>query len=123
MTTKNMDNALAQVEKITGTKLTFGNLLWSIRKCEDIKQVEFAKILGISSQHLCDIEHGRKIVSPQLAAKYAKILNESQEQFVRLAIQAAIDKAGLNYEVTLDIVHNTRKRPRNITVANASHCH
>ncbi len=103
MSTKKIGHALAKLEKISGTKLTFANMLWSIRKCEDIAQTEFAKILGISSQHLCDIEHGRKIVSPQLAAKYANILNENEEQFVRLAIQSALDKAGLNYDVALDI--------------------
>ncbi|HLX53859.1 MAG TPA: helix-turn-helix transcriptional regulator [Aquella sp.] len=103
MSTKNTGNALAKLEKISGVKLSFGNMLWSIRKCEDITQTEFAKILGISSQHLCDIERGRKIVSPQLAAKYAAILKENQEQFVRLSIQSALDKAGLNYEVSLDI--------------------
>jgi transcriptional regulator with XRE-family HTH domain len=101
MNIKNTGHAQAKLEKMSGIKLTFGNMLWSIRKCEDITQTEFAKLLGISSQHLCDIEHGRKIVSPQLAAKYAQILGENQEQFIRLAIQSALDKAGLNYDVFL----------------------
>jgi len=37
-------------------RLTFGQALWSHRKCEEISQKQFAISLGISSQSLCDIE-------------------------------------------------------------------
>lgn len=120
MTTKNMGNALIKLEAISGTELTFGNMLWSIRKCEYITQTNFAKRLGISSQHLCDIEHGRKIVSPQLAAKYASILKENQEQFIRLALQAALDKAGLNYDVVLGVKNKSNIRKNNTGISAAA---
>ncbi len=41
---------------------------------EEMSQVEFAKQLGISRSHLCDIEKGRKSVSVARAARFAKIL-------------------------------------------------
>ena len=66
---------IKQIEKITEEKLTLGRLLWAIRESEKISQVDFAKKLGISKQHLCDLEQNRKNISPKLAATYAKKLN------------------------------------------------
>ena len=96
---------LKKMEKITGTKLTLGKLMWAIRDADEISQVHFAKKLKISKQHLCDIEHGRKMVSPKLAAKYAEILGYSKEQFIRLALQDLVDRDGLNVqiEVVMDL--------------------
>lgn len=102
MTTKSLTaKSLKQMEKITGGSLTLGKLIGAIRQADELSQVIFAKKLGISRQHLCDIEHDRKVVSPQLAAKYAKILGYSAEQFVRLALQAMLDKAGLGWRIEL----------------------
>jgi len=64
---------------------------------------EFAKKLGISRQHLCDIEKGRKVVSPERAAKFAKILGYSREQFVALALQALLDEADLHLKVEVNV--------------------
>jgi DNA-binding transcriptional regulator YiaG len=65
---------LKEIEKITKTKLTLGKFIWAIRQADEISQIDFSEKLKITKQHLCDIEHGRKSVSPKLAAKYAKIL-------------------------------------------------
>jgi transcriptional regulator with XRE-family HTH domain len=81
-----------QIEQIAGGKLTLGRLILAIRKCEAMTQVEFAKKLCCSKQHLCDVEHDRKNVSPKMAASYAKILGYSKEQFVRLALQNIINR-------------------------------
>jgi DNA-binding XRE family transcriptional regulator len=95
---------LKNIEKITGGKLTFGKLVWAIRECEDASQVEFADKLEISKQHLCDLEHDRKNVSPALAAHYAEILGYSKEQFIQLALQNVVDRAGLN--VKIEVIAN-----------------
>ena len=58
-----------------------------------------AATLGVSKSHLCDIEKGRKLVSPERAARFAKLLGYSSDHFVRLALQDAVDKAGLRYKV------------------------
>ena len=92
---------LKELEKLSGSKLTLGRLISSIRKCDEISQVEFADKLNMSRQQLCDIEHDRKIVSPKLAAKYAEILGYSVSQFIRLALQGSVDRDGLN--VTIDV--------------------
>ena len=96
--------SLDKIEKITGGPLTLGRLIWAIRQTDDeCSQVVFSKKLGISRQQLCDIEHDRKSVSPKLANLYAKKLGYSPDQFVRLALQGMVDKAGLDFLV--EVVH------------------
>ncbi|MCP4476370.1 MAG: helix-turn-helix domain-containing protein [Gammaproteobacteria bacterium] len=99
--TTNTDRSLKFLERISGKKLTIGSLLWSIRECDEIKQVKFARILGISRQYLCDLEHNRRGLSPEMAAKFARKLGYSEEQFIRLALQDALDRAGLNFEIEI----------------------
>ena len=71
----------------------------SLRLSEEMSQAVFAKKLGISASHLCDIEKGRKVVSPERAARFARILSRPQQQFVRLALQALVNEAGLKMKV------------------------
>jgi len=68
---------------------------------EEISQVEFAKNSEISRQHLCDIEHDRKIINPKLAAKYADILEYSTSRFIRMALQSIVDRD--NLDVAVDV--------------------
>lgn len=106
---KMTEKTLKDIEKITGTKLTLGKLIWAIRQADDISQVDFAGKLKITRQHLCDIEHDRKAVSPKLAAKYAAILGYSKEQFIRLSLQDLVDREGLNVRVEVSSDKRTRK--------------
>ena len=101
MTIRKKSKAVKFLEKLTGRALTLGGIIESIRKCEDLSQKEFAKILGISPSHLCDIEQRRKFVSPERADKFAKILGYHREQFIRFAIQDMLDELKLPYEVEL----------------------
>ena len=94
--------AMKYLETATGKKLTLANLLEAIRKSDEISQVEFAKKLGISKSHLCDIEKGRKAVSPERAARFAEILGYSADQFVRLSLQSILDEAGLKMKVEVE---------------------
>jgi transcriptional regulator with XRE-family HTH domain len=52
-------------------------LLQAIRVGEDMSQAEFALRLGVSKSHICDIEKGRKSVSPMRALEFARILKYS----------------------------------------------
>ncbi len=89
------------LESLTKAPLSFGSLISSIRMSEDMTQVAFAAKLGISKSHLCDIEKERKNVSAQKAAEYAKTLEYSKEQFVRLALQDELTRAGLKLKVEI----------------------
>jgi len=94
--------AIKLLEKIAGGPLTLGKAIESVRKSEDLSQDACAKKLGVSKSHLCDVEKGRKIVSPERAAKWARVLGYPESVLVRLAIQAELDAAGLKYKVALD---------------------
>jgi len=90
---------LAFLEGLTGGLVSFGKLIEAIRLGEDMTQPEFARRLRISKSHLNDIEKGRKAVSPERAARYAKILGYSKERFVALSLQDMVDQAGLRLKV------------------------
>ena len=95
-------DAMVFLEKLTGGPITLARLLRSIREGESMTQTEFAESLGISKQHLSHIENGRKVVSPERAARWALVLGYSEAQFVRLALQDELHRAGLRYTVTVD---------------------
>lgn len=94
--------AMAFLEELTGGPLTLGGLLRSIRLGEEESQVYFAKKLGVTRSHLCDIEKGRKVVGPERAAKWARLLGYDEAQFVRLALQELVEKAGLDLTVRVE---------------------
>jgi DNA-binding transcriptional regulator YiaG len=94
--------AMKVLEKLSGGPLTLGRAIESVRKCEELSQEGCAKKLGISKSHLCDVEKGRKTLSPERAAKWAHILGYPQSVLVRLALQAELDAAGLKYKVEIE---------------------
>jgi transcriptional regulator with XRE-family HTH domain len=94
---------MALLEKLAGGPLTFGRALEAVRKGASLTQDECAHQLGVSKSHLCDVEKGRKTVSPERAARWARVLGYPESVFVRLAIQGALDAAGLKYRVELDV--------------------
>ena len=101
MSTKKKSDSMKFLESLVGA-LTFGGLIEAMRQTEEMSQVDFAEKLGISKQHLCDIEKGRKFVSPQRAAKFAKILGHSEQSFVALALQDVVNQGGLKLKVSVE---------------------
>jgi transcriptional regulator with XRE-family HTH domain len=97
----NKSNAMRILEKITGGPLTLGRAIESIRKSEELSQDECARKLGVSKSHLCDVEKGRKTVSSERAAKWARLLGYPESVLVRLALQGELDAAGLKYRVDI----------------------
>jgi transcriptional regulator with XRE-family HTH domain len=98
MATRTVD-AKAALERIGGA-LTFSSMLRAHRMGEEMSQPQFARVLGISKSHLSDIERGRKAVSADRAARFARALRMSEAQFVRLALQESIDRAGLRLKIS-----------------------
>ena len=94
-------DAAAALERIMGGPLTFGRMLRSIRDGEEMTLEAFARKLRISRQHLCDIEQGRKGMSVERAAKWAKALGYPEVVFIQLALQTDLDAAGLKYNVEI----------------------
>jgi transcriptional regulator with XRE-family HTH domain len=94
MSTKKSD-AVRFLEKLTGGPVTLGRFLEAVRLGEELTQPAFAKKLGLSRSHLNDIEKGRKGVSPERAARFAKVLGYSRARLVQLALQDLVNRGGL----------------------------
>jgi transcriptional regulator with XRE-family HTH domain len=97
MTTKRrsraQESAVDHLEKLIGGPLTLGGALSALRESEGESLSEFAERLGVSRPHLSDIEHGRRAVSLERAARFATALGQHQPQFVRLALQDQVRDA------------------------------
>ncbi|CEK10746.1 helix-turn-helix transcriptional regulator [Legionella hackeliae] len=104
MITKQSRESIRYIESLVEKKLTLGSFIMSIRQGEEETQAEFARTLGISRQNLCDIEHGRRFISPKMAAEYAEKLGYSKKQFVRLCLQDLLDREGLSLTVNVESV-------------------
>jgi transcriptional regulator with XRE-family HTH domain len=87
------------LETLMGGPLTLGAALSGLREADQRSLAEFASLLGVSRSHLCDIEQGRRAVSPERAARFAQALEQSEAQFVRFALQDQIRGAGLRLTV------------------------
>jgi antitoxin HigA-1 len=91
------------LEKLDGP-LTLGGALGALRESSEESLATFAKRLRVSRQHLCDIEQGRKVVSAERAARFARALKQPEAVFVKLALDDALRAAKLKYAVELHAV-------------------
>jgi transcriptional regulator with XRE-family HTH domain len=99
---KTSQNAKVLLERLNGGPLTFGQLIESIRKCDEISQAELAKQMGISKQNLCDLEKGRKTASVERAIKFAQALNYPVPMFVGTLLEEQVRKAGLKIKIKME---------------------
>jgi transcriptional regulator with XRE-family HTH domain len=87
-------DALTEISRLQD-QVSFGELIRSMRLCDEISQSDMARRLGISKQHLSAIENQRKAVSPVRAAKFAEVLGYPVDQFVIAAIEDELREAGI----------------------------
>ncbi|MCW5595842.1 MAG: HigA family addiction module antidote protein, partial [Rhodocyclaceae bacterium] len=52
-------------------------------------QTEFAERLGVSRLSVSDLLHGKRAMTPEMAARVAKLLNTTPESWLRM--QEAVD--------------------------------
>ena len=102
MNTKNSD-AKKFLESLRGGPLSFGQMIESLRHADEISQIALAKKMKISRAHLCDIEKGRRVATVERAAKFAKVMGYSVNQFVACALEDQLRKAGIKAKVHLDV--------------------
>jgi len=103
MTTKANNHSIDALEatKNIGKKMTFGGLIRSLRKSDNISQIELAKKLNVSKQFLSDIEHNRKEVGISFAKKVSSVLGYSIEPLLELLIKQQLKRQRLNYIVEI----------------------
>lgn len=94
-------NTLNFLKSVDKSHLSLGAYIQAIRQGEELSQSAFAKTLGVSRQFMCDVEHGRRYLSPSMAANYAIKLGYSTKQFVRLALDDLLMREGLSFEVEI----------------------
>lgn len=88
------------LEKRLG-KLTVGEMLHTWRVSEEMSLKDFGKRIGMSVANLCDIEKGRKGVSPGKAEQIAEAIGVPSALLVRLSIEESLHAAGLKYSVEI----------------------
>ena len=93
-------DSIETLEKRLG-RMSLGYFLKSLREADSIPQTIFAKKLRISRANLCDIEKGRKFVSPERAIFFARLLKLPEETLLKLSIQDILHNSNMNYEVAL----------------------
>ena len=81
--------------------LTMGEFLRTWRTTEEISLKEFGRLIGMSVSNLCDIEKGRKGVSPAKAETIAHAIDVPPALLVRLSIEESLRAAGLRYKVEI----------------------
>jgi transcriptional regulator with XRE-family HTH domain len=81
--------------------LTVGEFLHTWRTSEELSLKEFGKLIDMSVANLCDIEKGRKGVSPEKAERIAKVIGVPPSLLVRLSIEESLQAAGLKYKVEI----------------------
>lgn len=97
-----MPHSDAIILKALGCNITFSHLMIEEREKSGLTKAAFAEKLNISAARLNNIEQGKARVLPKHAATYAHILKQSEEQFVRLALQEMLDKDNLAYNLILE---------------------
>ena len=75
--------------------------LKSWRLSEGASQKDFAARIGISPANLCDIEKGRKGISPERAYNIALKLGYPPEALVKIALQEQLGKLSSKYLIEL----------------------
>lgn len=86
------------LEKKLGA-LRIGEFVHTWRTSEEMSLKDFGKRVGMSVANLCDIEKGRKGVSPEKAEQIAKAIGVPPALLIRLAIEESLRAAGLKYSV------------------------
>ena len=88
---------------LNGGALTFGQLLSTLRQADETGLAEFASTLGISRQHLRQLEAGQKSVSPERAVRFARLLGQSETYSLQLALQDHANDSGIAASVEVKV--------------------
>ena len=90
------------LNKMRGRPLTFGNMLSSLRKSDEVTQVELARKIGVSKGLICDIEKSRRTASIELAIKIAKAMGYSEKVMIKYVLEDQLQNAKVNLKVKLE---------------------
>jgi transcriptional regulator with XRE-family HTH domain len=103
MTTNKKTGSISAREALEPTiaHTSFGELVRSIRTCDEISQAELARRLGVSRQFLNAIELGKSQVGLDFAKRVADALGYSPEPFAEILIRNQLHEAGIECNIRL----------------------
>ena len=81
---------------------TFGQLLLSLRKADEITQAELARQLNVSKGLICDIEKSRRLASIHLAAQIAKVMGYSEVVMIKQLFEDQLQTVKIKCKVKLE---------------------
>ena len=87
-----------------GDFFSFGDLVATLRLCDEMNVGQFAEVLGVSEAYLRDVEARRVVVSPSEAAAWARAVGYIETEFVRRLLQDQLDEAELRMCVSVEVV-------------------
>jgi transcriptional regulator with XRE-family HTH domain len=93
----------AFLESLNGGRLTFAQMLSACRRSRAESVAVFAARLGVSRQHLHQLETGNKGVSPERAVRFARCLGQSETYFLQLALQDLANESGVRRKVEVRV--------------------
>ncbi len=73
-----MSNAVSNFEAMK----RFGEKLHTLRQRQGLTLQQFSDMLGVSTTHIWNIEHGRKIPNVAMVIKIARIFNVTSDQLI-----------------------------------------
>ncbi len=84
---------------IKKANITIGQFLKAHRQGEELSQTAFAKLLGLSKQRVCDLEHDRFNVSIKLAKEIAKKIKVPPEWLVKITLEKQLQDEDVDLKV------------------------
>jgi len=92
-----VDENLGDIEQ----EITLGQMMKSLRKCEDLTLVMLAERLDVNKQFLSAVENGKKQVGIEFIKQFARILDTPADSLLELYFRDILRKHGLNMHVSL----------------------
>ncbi|MBF0441770.1 MAG: helix-turn-helix transcriptional regulator [Oligoflexales bacterium] len=89
-----MANARKFLKDLVGD-LTFGELLRSERKCEELTQEQLAKKIGVTKQAISNFESSKDFPKKEILKKIARFFKMDEETYVRYIVQDMLNKKGI----------------------------
>ena len=90
------------LRKLNKGSFTFGQLLLSLRKADEVTQAELARRLNVSKGLVCDIEKGRRLASIHLAAQIAKVMGYPEVVMIKQLFEDQLQAAKIKCKVKLE---------------------
>lgn len=98
------------LDDLLGQPASLGQTLHALRLGEEQTQAVFAARLGVTKQHLSDVENERRGVGLERAAAWAAALGQSPALFIELAVQSQLRSACLPFVVKIHAAPKSRGR-------------